>query len=62
MIRNNSNNISVDWSIPRKMDGTLHIMRYAYDAVYRPFLGVFKEWYPLQKRRENCIMREAHDA
>ena len=24
---------------PDKMDGTHHIMRYAHDAVYRPFLS-----------------------
>ena len=28
---------SVDGGIPRKMDGTPHMMRYAHDAVYRQF-------------------------
>ena len=35
MIRNNSNNLMVNGGKPRKMDGTHHIMRYAYDGVYR---------------------------
>ena len=37
MISNNCNNLSVDGGIPVKMDGTHHIMRYAHDAVFRPF-------------------------
>ena len=37
MISNNCNDFSVDGDIPRKIDDTHHIMRYAHDAVYRPF-------------------------
>ena len=40
---NNCNNFSVDGGIPRKIDGTYHIMRreYAHDAVYCPFFRVY---------------------
>ena len=41
MISNNYNNFSVHGSIPRKIDVTHHIMRYAHEAVYRPFFGVY---------------------
>ena len=41
MIRNNSNNFSVDWGTPSKMDGVLHIIRYTHDAVYHPFSWVY---------------------
>ena len=35
MIRNNSYNYSVDGGIPRKMDGTPHMMRYALRPFFR---------------------------
>ena len=42
MKNKNCNSFSVDGGIPRKMDGTLLIMRYAHDTVYRPFFfGVY---------------------
>ena len=38
MISNNCNILRWMEVYPDQMDGTLHIMRYAHDAVYRPFL------------------------
>ena len=42
MIRNNSNNFSVDGSIPRKKWTVhfIHIMGYAHDAVYKIIITV----------------------
>ena len=50
MISNNCNIFRWMEVYPDQMDGTLHIMRYAHDAVYRPFFAGYtsihrKRWY-----------------
>ena len=40
MISNNCINFRCMEFYPKQMDGTLHIIRYVHDAVYRPFFGV----------------------